>query len=321
MNTAKEYPKHMSHPAFVRGTVKAVVGEDPVSGKKFTDYQGTPDRFAPVDVTSADEEAQYRAKGYQPFGEAAVGAVGYLEYPKMLAHPDHEPATQAIAATVNGGGQIVTPEIPGRAAKFAPVTVKDQDEEAEAMRKGYRAPGTPDPDAVQAAISSPYDPNRVTQEYPKVVNGRVVHDPGVDRSGVQEYPKWINIEGHPHGGKTVDSREEEEALTGKKTEAAAAKPPTSPASETKFERAQRLKAEADAAMAVAQAEMDAEEARAVQSAETVTAAPQGQATINTPPPPSDRAALFADLTARGIPFSNRWNTDKLRKALEAQQAA
>lgn len=315
MTSTTEYPKRMIHPAGVRGTTTAIPGSEvygPNGNVRYVDYQGTPDRFPPVDVVDANEEEQYRAKGYRPYGEEAVQVLAYLEYPKMLVHDEREPATPAFAPVLNGAGQVVTPAVPGSPAKFPDLTVHNETEEFAAVAKGYRLPGTPDPDAVQAAISSPHDPHRVKSEYPKLVNGKLVHDPDVNRSGVQEYPKWV-------GDKLVNSRAEEIAIIGEQPEDKAA------ASQAKRAAALKAKEDAEALLAEAEEELAAPvPAPAAQSQQTPPNNAPPVAEVESPqaltPDQADRPALYAELKRRGIEFSNRWNTDKLRQALAPKAA-
>lgn len=329
MNDATEYPKRMVHPGYQKGTVKEIHGVDAVSGRKFLDYQGTPDRYPPVDVINHDIEAQYRAKGYLAFGEAGGGSINYREYPKMLVHPDHVPPAQAIAAVLNGANQVLSPEVPAKAAVWPDIAVANPQEEAAAIAKGYLAPGKPDPDAMQAAISSPYDPSRVTEEYPKMVNGALVEDPAI-QGGPQQYPKWVNLPDHPHGGKEVRNRAEEDALLGRPSAPpVATASPGPPVGESKFQRAQRLKAEAEAAMAAAEAEMaeeDAPEPEVSPPPAEPTPSPETPPGVENPPAvqepatTTDRQALYTQLEARGIAYSNRWPTPKLVAALQEQAA-
>lgn len=295
----QKFHKHMVHPAHAKGTVTEVRGTDPTSGRSYVDYQGTPDRFPDVDVYSPDEEEQYRAKGYHAFGETPPGAAGHQEYPLMLTHVKCEAATPTFAAKLNSAGQVIEPEIPGRPAKFPPLTVNSEDEEKAAIAKGYARPGKSDPAAVQASISSPYDPGRVTSEYPKMVNGKLVQDPAYDPSGRQEYPKWVGGE----NGKIVNSRAEEEAITGKKS---------APVVLSKRETALKRKAELEAELAALEDD----------GAEPVVGEDDAPAVVETKPQAAatDRKQLFAELEKRGITYSKNTPTKRLLDLL-SQQAA
>lgn len=334
--TASDYePKTMHHPGYQKGTFKPIPGSDNGRGPAFLDYQGTPDRFPPVTVNNPDQEAQHRAKGYALYGESTMNAIAFREYPLMMNHPKYKPGVPMMAATLNGANQVITPEIPAIAPEFPPMIVNNEDEESAAAEKGYARPGRSDPDAAHAAISSPYDPTRVKSEYPKMVDGRMVEDPSTP-SGVQEYPKWV-------GDKLVKSRTEEDTLTGVVRAAApalkAASPvqvsrdplerAAAPAGESKFDRAQRLKAEADAALAEAEAEMLREEAVqsdiVVRDVVTDDALEADMLVAAEPLTPSEQAAedrrtVMAELDAKGITYSNRWPTPKLKAALEGAAA-
>ncbi len=312
MKDQTEYPKQMVHPAYVKGTTTAVHGEDSVSGRKFIDYQGTPDRYPPVAVSNPDEEAQYRAKGYKAYGEPDMNAIGFIEYPKMMVHPQHEPAVEAIVETRNGAGQLLSAAIPGRAAKFPPMTVNNPREEESATARGYETPGKSDPEAMAASKASPYQPGRVTNEYPKMVDGKLVQDPAIDLNAAKEYPKWIAAH-----GKQVNNRAEEEALLGP-----LAAPSKEDVARAKREAALKAKADAEAALAAAEAELAGDEPvitrrPVVVESEVVPPAAHDAAA----PTLTDRAEIMADLERRGIPFNKYWKIDKLQAALRRGEAA
>lgn len=173
MSKIPGFPKKMVHPLHRKGTTTAVPGVDAQSGRKFTDYQGTPDRFPPVSVEHPAQEAQHRMQGYILEGEVPPVGIEYNRYPMWM-----------------------------KKDKADDVLVNSKDEEEASIKKGYAAPGTPDPQAAEAAIASPYVPGRNVVEFPKMVDGVVV-DPG-HSDGFQEYPKW-------HEGILFNSRAELEA--------------------------------------------------------------------------------------------------------------
>ena len=294
-----EFPKRMVHPAYKKSDPKPVPGTEiyKANGEiKTAHYRGEPDRFPPVDVPNADQEAQYRAKGYLPYGETPMNVVAFKEYPLMLSHPDYEPAVEAIVEQRDANGKLVSAGIPGTPAKLAPVQVNDPDDEAKWTDRGYERPGKSDPEAVQASISSPYVPGRVASEYPKMVGGVLVQDPSLP-AGPAEYPKWVSIKDHPHGGKEVRSRAEEIALTGESSaEDKAAK------AQAKADRAAALKAEAERLAAEAEAEMD-------------------EATAPEPAQSDEYAALLTEAEGRGIKVDKRWGIERLRNAVKATAAA
>lgn len=205
-----DYPKTLHHPAEKKGTATAVSGKDPVTGRPFTDYQGTPDQLPPVTVQNGDQEAFYRARGYLLGGEAPPPPAAYAEYPIMLVHPDHQDAIpDDFTVEKTKDGQIIHHRIPGKPERLLPVAVNGKAEEDAWGAKGYRRAGSPDPDAIRTAEASPYDPTRSHIEWPKMVDGVVV-DPDADTGGVQEYPKWV-------GDRIVNTAAEEFAITGKRT--------------------------------------------------------------------------------------------------------
>lgn len=109
----QEYPKVMTHPQERRGTVKTIEGTDPGSGKKFTDFQGTPDMFPPVTVYDPDMEELHRAKGYRPAGNSdplafadgqAMPSSGHVhqEYPKWVGDRIVNSAAEEQALSPSG---------------------------------------------------------------------------------------------------------------------------------------------------------------------------------------------------------------------------
>lgn len=185
------YPKMMVHPHHVRGAAVPVPGTDPVSGKNFVDYVGTPDRFPPVEVNNEDQEGEHRAKGYIAMGETVQPTV-FQEYPMELRHPGYRPAM--IASEGN----------PGTSACFPPVSVNSRAQEDEYAAKGYARPGKSDPDASHRAIAAPYDPTRAPpQEFPKMDASGAVHDPHAAPT-FQKYPMYV--------GQAVVNNEAEERI-------------------------------------------------------------------------------------------------------------
>lgn len=196
-----EFPKLLHHPHFRKGKMTEVGGRDPVSGKPFTDYQGEPDLFPDVTVNNGDQEAFYRAKGYLPHGEAPPTPADYAEYPVMLSHPDHKDAIpDDFDIRKDANGQVVTTRIHGSPEAFAPVMVKDVTEENKWSEKGYKRLGKADGDASQRAKASPYDPDYKLEEYPKIVDGKIV-DPHAAVSH-NRYPMFV-------GDKLVNNHAEE----------------------------------------------------------------------------------------------------------------
>lgn len=203
-----EYPKVMKHPHAKKGQAIPVDGIDPLSGKRFIDYQGSPDMFPPTTVNNERQEAEYRAKGYVEFSEPFPLPTEYRDYPKWLKHPTKDS-----------------------------VLANNPDQEREFIAQGYLLPGKSDPDAVSTAHASPYVAGRETKEFPKYVNGKIV-DPTVVQSGPIRYPMWCH-------GQIVNNEAEELALRAKMEPAKEAAPtvPAEPApTEPKFNRSEKMKA-------------------------------------------------------------------------------
>lgn len=196
------YPKTLNHPSYQKGSVKAVPMTSPITGRTITDYYGTPDRFPPVTVKNEDEEEYYRARGYRAPGEAGESMKVHHEYPKMLHHPQYEAAVPDEQVAERKDGRLTVTVIKGKPAKFPPVIVNSPEEVEQWLAKGYEERKS-DPSAFETAQASPYVPGRVTEEWPKMVNGQIV-DPRPKESGIIEYPKWV------HGVIVKDSVEEME---------------------------------------------------------------------------------------------------------------
>lgn len=213
MTTAPAYEaKTLRHPHARKGKVTEIKGTDAVSGRPFTDYQGEPDVFPDVVVKDPNTEAYYRAQGYIVPGEVPTPPAEYAEYPVMLVHPDHVdavPDDYAIEKAENG--EIIRHKIPGSPEKFAPKQANTAAEEKALGKLGYARAGQDDPEAIRRSKASPHVPGRQTKEFPKMVEGKVV-DPDAQQGGPIQYPKWV-------GDKLVNSRAEEEAITGKKVDA------------------------------------------------------------------------------------------------------
>lgn len=167
------YPKQMNHPNYRKGRVVAVPGTDSVSGRKFIDHQGSPDVFPPVSVNNEQQEALHRATGYIPVGEAVAAGV-YQRYPMWMKKKE---ASDMLA--------------------------EDPESEAELAKNGYAAPGDPDPQSAERAFASPHVPGQLVQEFPMMVDGRLV-DPEAEAGAFQEFPKW-------HEGRLFDTKAELEA--------------------------------------------------------------------------------------------------------------
>lgn len=111
-----EYPKMMVHP----GSQNAVLGFGP--------REGHPTTFPPVFVNTADQEAQYEAKGYIAKGgnvdHSSHEPRGYKfhEYPKwvngtLVRNVDEESALHGASAKANAEVALIAPKRRGRPPK------------------------------------------------------------------------------------------------------------------------------------------------------------------------------------------------------------
>jgi hypothetical protein len=218
MAIAPGYPKKLVHPAHHKAVPRSLGRFDPVTGKELVadrqDWQGEPDRFPPVTVYDADNEELYRAKGYRQEGEAATMTITTDIYPLMLVHPDHiEPTPAEQHAKREEDGKLVMWTTPGHEGRFPHVIANNEIEEKRWLAKGYKRPGTPDPEAVERAYSSPGALDYEPSEYPRwEPTGEVdaegkpilklVQDPNIDKRG-PIYPMWLttgkNAAGEPQG--------------------------------------------------------------------------------------------------------------------------
>lgn len=283
--SASKYPMTLHHPAFVKGTTTKVPVLDangaPAmrNGMPDFNYRGTSDRFPPVDVQNEDQEFQYRAKGYGSANDVAT-APTYLEYPVWLKNDDG-----------------------------AEVMAKDAHEEAELLNDGYQRKGKSDPEAVERSLANPYDPEFEADEWPKMVDGKLVQDPNKS-DGALHYPMWV-------GDSIVKNEAEERAARGGaifrdgKLIAGEVEPavPVKPADP----RRDALVTLAGIKGVPVTDDMDADAIEAALFQPDVRPLETAQDT-------RDRAGLFAQADAAGVKIDRRWSNDKIRAAL-ADKAA
>lgn len=75
MPTHQEYPLVMRHPAEKGAEITPIITPDPTRpGAFLTNYRSTPGQLPPVTVHTADQEAQYEAKGYKRSGNSDANA-------------------------------------------------------------------------------------------------------------------------------------------------------------------------------------------------------------------------------------------------------
>ena len=184
------YPKAMVHPGYHPAKiVRPGKWGEPVTAAP------APDSFPPVTVNNEQQEEMHRAMGYREQGEAPPPMIDYSEYPLMLVHPEHVDGVpaQSFARKDEATGAITTWTEPGIPEKYPHRQVNNAAEEAEWTAKGWQRPGRADPDAMQASRASPHVPDRTVQEWPKMVDGKVV-DPYTANDGPQLYPMWAHGE-------------------------------------------------------------------------------------------------------------------------------
>ena len=86
-----------------------------------------------------------------------------LPQPARTARADDgRDAIAPVLTVLNSANQVITPGIPGKPEKFPDMTVRNEQEELAAAAKGYAQPGRSDPNAVQAARSSPLSTSRIS---------------------------------------------------------------------------------------------------------------------------------------------------------------
>lgn len=202
-----EFPKTMKHPHHVPASIGVMAISEGGAPNNVQAQEGRPERFPPIDVMTAAQEAYYLAKGYLSAGAAVPGKSDFAEWPKMLTHPQHVPAKPAtMDAKLNDQGKLVEFAVAGTPEQFPHIQVNNETEQKRWEAKGYRATSAPDPEAYAKTFAAPFDPNYEVKHYPMMVDGVVVNDPNGPGS-FQEYPKWIGGE----AGEAVGSVAEEVA--------------------------------------------------------------------------------------------------------------
>src|ERR1700722_16226212 len=141
------YPVSMLHPQFSPAVM--------VDADAFESAVGKPARYPPVQVHNAQQEEEQRARGYLRPGEAAELGDGYHEFPKIMRHPDYEPATKDITDAQMVDGRLQTYVIKGSPGKHPDKTVNSPKEEAHWREQGYISAGDEDPIAYGRALAAP----------------------------------------------------------------------------------------------------------------------------------------------------------------------
>lgn len=91
----------------------------------------------------------------------------FQEFPKILHHPNHRPATTRIIPNVPGTPGILKPGSEGTSVFLPDVTVVNEDEEAQYRAKGYSPVGEADPTAYARAVAGAPPLGMQIQAYPK----------------------------------------------------------------------------------------------------------------------------------------------------------
>lgn len=129
----------------------------------------------------------------------------YQRYPLVMHHPGAMPAVLSDARNESGLR-------PAQSARFQPVTVNNEDQEAQHRAQGYLPINEPNEAAFVRVQAAPMPFGHSVEEWPKMVNGRLVEDPNNPRQvGPIEYPKWV-------AGRIVQNRDEELELLGPQPE-------------------------------------------------------------------------------------------------------
>lgn len=270
------YPKTMTHPNAVKGTTTAIRGID-AAGRTVTDYQGTADKFPPVTVHNADQEGKHRAAGYVTDDDLIVMQT-YRDYPVWLVHAN---GLEAIANSKAAEDKFIS--------------------------EGFERKGKGNAEAVQKAYASPYDPDAIDQEWPKMIDGVLTQDPEKDQTGFQHYPMWV-------GARLVDSEVEERDARGGtilrdgKLIGVEAEPPKADP-----RRAALLVVANMRGIAVTD-EMQADDIEAALFRPTTLDAEKDKTAQ------VEKDALLAEAAQRGVKIDKRWNTAKLRQAIEVRAA-
>jgi hypothetical protein len=91
----------------------------------------------------------------------------FKEFPKVMAHPNHRPATTRIIPNAPGTPGILKPGSEGTSVFLPDVTVVNEDEEAQYRAKGYSPVGEADPAAYARAVAGAPPLGVEIQAYPK----------------------------------------------------------------------------------------------------------------------------------------------------------
>lgn len=106
----------------------------------------------------------------------------YQKYPMWMAHPNgmkSEPVKGPPDA--NRSGVFAQGNIVGTVEKFPPITVHNEDQEAQYEAKGYQPAGKNNPWA-GTTNNTPVPPSYVPQEYPKYVGDKLVQSAEEERA-------------------------------------------------------------------------------------------------------------------------------------------
>lgn len=232
----------------------------------------------------------------------------HQEYPMVMNHPSFTPA---VIGEQLSNKDLMEGKVPRQAApsRYAPVTVNNELQEAEYEAKGYKRPGKSDARAFETALASPYDPNKVSTEWPKMVNGVETWPPGHAKGGPIEYPKWV-------GNTLVGSKEEEDTLLGSSEYLSDA--------QVDILISKRRSASADND----EDEVDRIEGILTNKGIAWKDKPHGTTWTRVGPAEpelvkevSDRDLLLAEAAEKGVTVDKRWNAVKLRQAIDAHVAA
>ncbi len=284
------HPQHK--PAEVRD-----ISSDPNSGGY--GLPGAPERFPPIEVHSAEQEEETRARGYLRYGETVAKVMEFNEYPKMMRHPDHAEAVPATQGAQMVDGKLTSYPIAGTPEKWPDAIARSADEEAEWVAKGYASPGKDDPVAFERATLSPGKPG---DEWPKWIDGVLAQDPEAPVDLSSQYPKWLHFK--DGDSVLVNDPAHERRVLADRGESEPEKQPDKPY--VPLPEAATSTPDPDYAEFLAW--------KAAKAAEPL-------ATIADATEDEERAALMALAEETGVTVDKRWGLRRLREAVMGAEAA
>lgn len=132
--------------------------------------------------------------------------MAFSEYPKAMSHPGFRPAVISKDEYINGK---VIKAPPGQPAKFPPVYVNNEDQEAQYSAMGYVPNGVADPDAYHAAMAGIDKPATYQHmDFPKYLYQSIKHEDAT------EGDIWVADAGRWTRGVLLNDEAAQDRLTG-----------------------------------------------------------------------------------------------------------